>query len=70
MVPDAQLPQTPPQPSSPQLLPLQLGVQHCPTTHVPPLQVQSLGQLSQLSVGSQLPSPHDACPVHLPLAQT
>jgi len=70
MVPEAQEPHTPPQPSSPQVLPLQLGVQHWAFTQVPPLHVQSSGQLSQDSFGSQVPSPQDACDAHLPLMQT
>ncbi len=56
--PLAQLPQLPPQPSEPQVLPLQLLVQHAPATQVPVPQVQS-EQLVQVSpaVLSQVPLP-------------
>jgi hypothetical protein len=70
IVPEAQEPHTPPQPSSPQALPLQLGVQHWALTQVPPLHAQSSGQLSHDSLASHVPSPQDACDAHLPLMQT
>jgi hypothetical protein len=54
-------PHLPPQPSSPQVLPSQLGTQHIPMLQ-PELQVQSLGHDSQFSPGSQVPFPQNACP--------
>jgi hypothetical protein len=59
MLPVAHCEHTPPQPSSPHLPVGQLGVQHVPPTHTPPLQPQSNAQLSQLSVGSQTLLPQE-----------
>ena len=65
ILPDGQLPQLPAQPSSPQVLPEQAGVQQLPPTQVPLVQPQSKGQLSHDSPESQLPLPHWAWVMHL-----
>jgi hypothetical protein len=49
--------QLPPQPSSPQVLPVQFGTQHAPRKQAWPLHPQSAGQVSQVSAMSQRPFP-------------
>jgi hypothetical protein len=63
----AALPQTPPQPSSPHVLPVQSGMQHAASTHFSPvLQAQSPGHDSQVSPGSHVMLPQKACFKHFP----
>jgi hypothetical protein len=60
-------PQTPPQPSSPQVLPVQSGMQHFASVHFSPMwHGQSLGHDSQVSPWSHIPLPQNACFRHLP----
>lgn len=62
--PAPQLPQLPPQPSGPQSLPEHCGLQHTAFRHAPPPQSQSVGQLSQFSLGSHCVSPQLAWTWH------
>jgi len=70
--PEGHVPQVPPQPSLPQVFPVQSGWQQTELAHVSPaLQPQSLGHALQLSLatGSHVPSPHDGMETHLPASQ-
>lgn len=59
----------PPHPSSPQLLPAQLGVQHCAWKQVlPPVHAQSCAQLLQFSPVWQPLTPQATTVAQLPVA--
>ena len=66
--PDWQVPQLPPQPFEPQVLPAHCGVQQLPAEvqDCPPLQGQSLAQFAQFSPVWQVPLPQTRSSTQLP----
>jgi hypothetical protein len=66
--PLAQVPQVPPQPSSPHTLSLQLREQHWPVERqtLPEPQPQSAGQFAQFSPAWQPFAPHKTASMHRP----